>query len=231
MSKRSSPRFMTCAVMANGKPSPSALLILPVTRKPSSGNSPRATVPGMRGRADMPSAKKSLGSSGSYLGWLAIFCLHEGRKQKAESKSRSVSGSIRPRGAVLLLSAFCFLLSLPAESRSKNTNSRPRGAAFLPSAFCLLPSLPRDIDNLPWMECLEELPDAVEVELRIAGLDDEEELVARGLIEAPHVEDRVIRHRQAVQSEHAEDGREGREQDRAFEGDRDPGRPSGGRFA
>src|SRR5438270_7977363 len=73
MLKRSCPRFMTCAVTANGNPSPSALLIFPVTRKPSSGSSPRATVPAMRGRADMPSAKKSLGSSGSYLGCTAIF--------------------------------------------------------------------------------------------------------------------------------------------------------------
>src|SRR2546430_7752304 len=95
---------------------------------------------------------------------------------------------------------------------------------FLPSAFCLL-LLPRHIDDLAWVECLEKLPDAVEVELRIAGLDDEEELVARGLIEAPHIEDRVIRHRQTVQGEHAEDGGERGEQDRALEGDRDPGWP------
>src|SRR5438105_10967589 len=199
MLKRSWPRFMTSVVTAKGKPSPSVPAILPVTRKPSSGNSPRATVPGMRGRADMPSAKKSLGSSGSYLGWLAIFCLQEVRRQKAES-------------------------------RRKNTNSRPRGAALLPSAFCPLP-LPGNIDDLAWMECLEELPDAVEVELRIAGLDDQEELVARGLIEAPHVEDGVIRQRQTVEGEHAEDGGEGRDQDRTFEGDRDPGWPRVERLA
>src|SRR5205807_1912794 len=200
MLKRSCPRFMTCAVTAKGKPSPSVLLIFPVTRNPSSGSSPRATVPAMRGRADMPSAKKSLGSSGSYLGWLAIFCLQEGRRQKAES-------------------------------RRKNINSRPRGAALLPSAFRLLPSLPGNIDDLAWMKRLKELPDAVEVELRIAGLDDQEEFVARGLIEAPHVEDGVIWHRQTVEGKHAEDGGEGRDQDRAFEGDRDPGRPRVERLA
>src|SRR5438270_802661 len=195
MLKRSWPRFMTCAVTANGKPSPSALLILPVTRNPSSGNSPRATVPGMRGRADMPSAKKSLGSSGSYLGWLDIFCLQavKGRRQKAES-------------------------------RRKSGSTRRLATSLLPSAFCFLP-LPRHIDDLPRVQCFEKLPDAVEVELRIAGLDDEEELVAGGLIEAPHVEDRVIRHGQAVESEHAEDGGKGGDQDRALEGDRDPRRP------
>src|SRR3954451_4246890 len=194
MLKRSCPRFMTCAVTANGKPSPSALLILPVTRNPSSGSSPRATVPGIRGRADMPSAKKSLGSSGSYLGWFDIFWRQETRRQKPETRRKKPS--MRSLDAPLLVSAFWFLVSLP-----------------------------RDIDNLPRVQCLEELPDAVEVELRIARLDDEEELVARGLMEPPHVEDGVIRHRQAVQREHAEDGREGCEEDRAFERDRDPSRP------
>src|SRR5207248_6815966 len=93
MLKRSCPRFMTCVVTAKGKPSPSALLILPVTRKPSSGSSPRATVPGTRGRADMPSAKKSLGSSGSYLGWLAIFWRHA----SAKMSSRRNAGLRLPR--------------------------------------------------------------------------------------------------------------------------------------
>src|SRR3954468_7753993 len=103
--------------------------------------------------------------------------------------------------------------------------SRFAAAFSLPPSFFILPALPGNIDDLAWVECLEKLPDAVEVELRIAGLDDQKELVARGLIEAPHVEDRVIRHRQAVEGEHAEDGREGGEQDRALKGDRDPGWP------
>src|SRR3954447_13130401 len=158
MLKRSCPRFMTCVVTANGKPSPSALLILPVTRKPSSGSSPRATVPGMRGRADMPSAKKSLGSSGSYLGWLDIFW------------RQAVSASI---------------------SSSASTRTDKSVCATLASVCATLGRLPGNIDDLSWVECLEKLPDAVEVELRVAGLDDEEELVARGLIEAAHVENGV----------------------------------------
>src|SRR5438270_375461 len=207
MLKRSWPRFMTCVVTAKGKPSPSALLIFPVTRKPSSGSSPRATVPGIRGRADMPSAKKSLGSSGSYLGWLDIFCRQESRRQ-TETRNQK------------------------PETRSRtDRRTRERAAPLLVSAFWFLVSLPGNIDDLAWMECLEKLPDAVEVELRIAGLDDQEELVARGLIEAPHVEDRVIRHRQTVEGKHAEYGGEGRDQDRAFEGDRDPGRPRVERLA
>src|SRR4051812_13127049 len=98
-------------------------------------------------------------------------------------------------------------------------------APLLVSAFWFLVWLPGNIDDLAWVECLEKLPDSVEVELRIAGLDDEEELVARGLIEAPHVEDGVIRHRQAVERQHPEDRGKRRDQDRAFEGDRDPRRP------
>src|SRR3954463_7494115 len=98
-------------------------------------------------------------------------------------------------------------------------------APLLVSAFWFLVWLPGNIDDLAWVECLEKLPDAVEFELRIAGLDDEEELVARGLIEAAHVEDGVIRHRQAVEGQHAEDGGEGGDEDRALEGDRDPRRP------
>src|SRR3954449_10508614 len=148
MLKRSSPRFRTCGVTAIGKPSMSWPLILPLLTTGSMASSPRATVPGMRGRADMPSAKKSLGSSGSYLGWLDIFWRQETRTQKPETRRKKPS--MRSFDAPLLVSAFWFLVSLP------------------------LVSLPRDIDNLSWMQCLEELPDAVEVELRIAGLDDEE---------------------------------------------------------
>src|SRR4051812_33431344 len=197
MLNRSCPRFMTAMVTGKGKPSPSVPAIFPVTRNPSSGSSPRATVPGMRGRADMPSAKKSLGSSGSYLGWLGIFW------RQAVSASISSSASTRRRDA-----------------------AGPAGETpALRCAALRCVDLPRDIDNLPRMECLEELPDAVKVELRIAGLDDEEELVARGLIEAPHVEDGVIRHRQSVEGEHAEDGGERGDQDRALERDRNPGWP------
>src|SRR4051812_37942123 len=103
--------------------------------------------------------------------------------------------------------------------------SRFAAAFSLPPSSFILLALPGNIDDLAWVECLEELPDAVEVELRIAGLDDEEELVARRLIEAPHVEDGVIRHRQAVEREHAEDRGERGDEDRAFERDGDPGRP------
>src|SRR5262249_55986695 len=71
----------------------------------------------------------------------------------------------------------------------------------------------------------------LEIELRIAGLDAEEEAVAAGEREPGHVEHRVIGHRQPVQREHAEDGRQGRGENRALECDRDEHRPAVVRLA
>src|SRR5712691_10469038 len=126
----------------------------------------------MRGRADIPSAKKSLGSSGSYFGCIVI------------------------RGP-----------------QTTKTTIR-------------ISALPRDIRDLPRIERLQEIPHSVEIEFWIARLDDQEEFVARGLIESRHVKDRVIRHRQAVERQHAEHRRKSGYQYRAFERDRNPGRPT-----
>src|SRR2546430_2992855 len=188
MLNRCSPRFMTCMVTGNGNPSPSCPLIFPVAMYPTIAISPRATVPGIRGRADIPSEKKSLGSSGSYFGWTAMRW-RQVRRQKAESRS---------------------------------TKAR---RILLPSAFCLPPS-PGNIGDLPWLERFQKIPRLVELEFRIARVNDEKEFVARGLIESRHVEHRVIRHRQAVEREHSEDRRECRQQNRAFERDRNPRRPA-----
>src|SRR5437762_14008733 len=104
----------------------------------------------MRGRADIPSEKKSLGSSGSYFGWTAMRCLQV-RRQKAESRSRAARSPL------------------------------------LPSAFCLLPRLPGNIGYLAGIERFEEIPRPIELEFRIARVNDEKEFVARGLIESRHV--------------------------------------------
>src|SRR5437867_1753703 len=144
--------------------------------------SPRATVPGTRGRADIPSAKKSLGSSGSYLGCTAM----RWRQPLSSSATRSAA-------------------------------TRPPPAARRP--------LPRDICHLPRIERLQKIPGLVEIELRIARLNDEEEFIARCLIESRHIEHRVIGHWQPVERQHAENGSERSEQHCAFERDRNPGRP------
>src|ERR1035441_7588918 len=70
MLKRCSPRRISALVtgMGNSFDSlPSAPL--PVVSSVSSLRWPRATVPSVMGRAERPSAKKSLGLSGTYFGW------------------------------------------------------------------------------------------------------------------------------------------------------------------
>src|SRR5688500_8326229 len=55
---------------------------------------------------------------------------------------------------------------------------------------------------------LEECARRVELELRIVRLDAEKEPVAAGERESGHVEDRVIRHRKAVQCKHPQHRRQ-----------------------
>src|SRR5437764_1387603 len=85
--------------------------------------------------------------------------------------------------------------------------------------FAARSALPRDIDDLPRLERVHELVHGFRFELWVARLDDEEEAVARGVLETLYVEHRVIRHRKAIQGEHAEDGAKRGEQDRALERD------------
>src|SRR5215472_7435059 len=71
--------------------------------------------------------------------------------------------------------------------------------------------------HLSRMKTREEGAGRVEVELGVARFDDEEELVLARAIEVRRVEDRMIRPRQAIQREHADDGGERPEQDRGLE--------------
>src|SRR5258706_6382102 len=76
------------------------------------------------------------------------------------------------------------------------------------------------------LELQQEVGGLVALELRIAGFDDEEEMVAAGHGEASDVEDGVIGHGQSVEREHAEDGRACRRQHRALERDGNKGWPT-----
>src|SRR5581483_1658794 len=74
--------------------------------KPVRFTSPLATVPGILGRADMPSAKKSLGSSGSYFGCTDIFWRQatsasaiNRRAARSEQRAGKVLASRSPRAA------------------------------------------------------------------------------------------------------------------------------------
>src|SRR5947209_1836012 len=67
----------------------SAVRLRPPVRKCLSAcKCPRATVPGTNGRADRPSAKKVLGSSGRYFGCLAICCWQPTNRQTASDTNR-----------------------------------------------------------------------------------------------------------------------------------------------
>src|SRR5262249_17595165 len=80
--------------------------------------------------------------------------------------------------------------------------------------------------DLPRVERLEKATRRLQIELRIRRLDAEEEPVAAGERETWHVEDRVVRLRQAVEREHAEHRGQRRDENRALEGDRDECRPA-----
>src|SRR4029077_6265093 len=79
------------------------------------------------------------------------------------------------------------------------------------SAFNVVASI-RNGRDLERVEGFQEVARRLDVELRIARLDAQEETVAAGQREARHVEHRVIRLPQGVQGEHAEDAREGADQ-------------------
>src|ERR1039458_9722199 len=84
MLKRCSPRRISALVtcMGNSFDSlPSAPL--PVVSSVSSLRWPRATVPSVMGRAERPSAKKSLGLSGTYFGWSCMSCRQADSRRRA----------------------------------------------------------------------------------------------------------------------------------------------------
>src|SRR6185436_10380117 len=91
---------------------------------------------------------------------------------------------------------------------------------------CLWGLLGFNVGHLPRSQRLEKCPRRLEVELLVARFDAEEEAAARGEREPRDAEDRVIRHRQAVEREHAEDGGERSREDRALERHRDERRPA-----
>src|SRR5438034_883603 len=65
-----------------------------------------------------------------------------------------------------------------------------------------------NIENRARLLGFEESPGLFSVEAPVAGFDAQEEPIAAGLGETGHVEQWMIRHRQAVHSQHAEHGGE-----------------------
>src|SRR5262245_45893086 len=93
------------------------------------------------------------------------------------------------------------------------------------SAFAVRGSV-RNGGHLARIERLEEPARVLEVKLRVLRLDAQEESIAAREREARHVEDRVVGHRQPVEREHAEYGRQHRAENRALERHRDERRPA-----
>src|SRR5579885_3916425 len=170
-------------------------------------SSERETVPRTGGRAERPSSKKLLASSGLYFGCCPICCLHPAeRRQKVKGK-RQKKGDRRGRRAAGATACSRLL---------------PLRVACRPFAA---PSV-ENIVHLKRVHASEQVGRLLPVELRVVGLDAEEEPVLRGAREALHAKERVIRHRQAAQRQHAEDREERREQNRQLERDRDVHRPT-----
>src|SRR6185312_12475501 len=90
----------------------------------------------------------------------------------------------------------------PSENAEAMINAETTGSTEKES--CVLLRL--DIGHLSRAKRLQEGARVVEIELLVSRLDAEEEPAAAGEREPVDVEDRVIRHRQAVDREHAEHG-------------------------
>src|SRR6516225_1888864 len=76
------------------------------------------------------------------------------------------------------------------------------------------------------VDSLQETCGLAQIELGIASLDAEKETIGGSRCEAVDIEDRMIRLRQLVQGQHADNRKNRSAKDRQFEGDGDEGRPT-----
>src|SRR5437763_12958964 len=157
MLKRCWPRRIVSLVIGKGKVF-SGLLSgpLPVYKASSLLRCPRATVPSIRGRAERPSPKKSLGRSGMYFGGSCISWRHPQRAATANTKTMWD----RPPG-----------LSFRQQRQAR----RP-----IP-----LESV-RNFRDLPGLQALQKLAGPVAIEQGVGGFDAQEEPVARCQSEPRH---------------------------------------------
>ena len=168
----------------------------------------RGTVPATSGRADVPSSKNELASSGSYRGCSYISLRQPGRATRNRARTTSERGcpdrlaSGRP---CVVPTMSRLILESPCSSRR---------------------SIKRDHGDRPGLCSSRNRRASSTSNERVAGLEAEEEPVARRQREARHVEDRVMRPGQSVEPEHAEDRRQRREQHGHLERDRDERRPA-----
>src|SRR5262245_12779414 len=186
--KRCSPRLRSVSLIGNGKLSANLPPTLPAYRCSSSFRKPRATVPSTSGCADAPPGSTALASSGSYRGascmsWRqAVENVSKGRRKKEKGKNAA-----RRRPAVSAF--FLFPFSLYEFTLFLNFHHPAR------------------------LETVQERACLFEIEFRIGRFDHEEEAIRGRMLRKPlRVEDRVIRLRQSVERQHAEDGCAGGEE-------------------
>src|ERR1017187_9688434 len=215
MLKRCSPRRISALVtgMGNSFDSlPSAPL--PVVSSVSSLRWPRATVPSVMGRAERPSAKKSLGRSGTYFGWS---CMSWRQADSRRSDIKRMVGRTPGSAADAPVGLLLWREAGPGGPPRTRGSAPPSGLpAFLMRNFRYLPGLQR----------FQELARLLAIEERIDGFDAQEETIATSLCEARHVERGVIGHGQAAQAEHTQNGCQRRKKDGHFKGDDDVGGPT-----
>src|ERR1019366_3245140 len=213
MLKRCSPRRISALVtgMGNSFDSlPSAPL--PVLSKVSSLRCPRATVPSAMGRAERPSAKKSLGRSGMYFGWSCMSWRQADSRRSDSTRALRVSAEKE--------------CSSQAEPPAPPTARRLLSLVGQASACQLLAFLVRNFRYLPGLQRLQELARFVAIEERIGGFDAQEKTIAASLCEARNVERGVIGHGQAAQAKHTQNCRQRGKKNGHFKGDDDVGGPT-----
>src|SRR5450631_3217462 len=176
MLKRCSPRRISALVtgMGNSFDSlPSAPL--PVVSSVSSLRWPRATVPSVMGRAERPSAKKSLGRRGMYFGWSCMSWRQADSRRSERTRAQTETQwwhkalpCASERSSDVRAALGCTsrrLMPLASEPR--------RGALWAGSGF-----LVRNFRYLPGLQRLQELASFVAIEERIGGFDAQEETIA-----------------------------------------------------
>src|SRR5450759_3125955 len=198
---------------------------LPVYNNVSSLRWPRATVPSVMGRAERPSAKKSLGRRGTYFGWS---CMSWRQADSRRSESRRIVGQ-----AILPAAAFLGGFSRRCGSLRARQRRLKAGCSqdWLTHNLCRMAAhdtafLVRNFRYLPGLQRLQELARFVSIEERIGGFDAQEETVAASLCEARHVERRVVGHGQAAQTKHAENRGQRRKENGHLKRDDDVGGPT-----
>src|ERR1039457_5891342 len=150
----------------------------------------------MRGRAERPSAKKSLGRRGMYFGWS---CMSWRQADSRRSDIKRMVGRTPGSAADAPVGLLLWREAGPGGPARTRGSAPPSGLpAFLMRNFRYLPGLQR----------FQELARLLAIEERIDGFDAQEETIATSLCEARHVERGVMGQGRAGQAKESKNGGE-----------------------